>query len=117
MIGRPSVVFITCLVRAPNATRMPSSFIRRLTLYMAMPKMPVTASIDASRPITPKAIVAARAGNSGAAKASDQLCTVMVRLAQSFQRVFDRRHHLFLAGCWDRTTKTVLACSFCDSGR
>ena len=31
-IGRPTAARITCVWRAPNATRMPSSFFRRLTL-------------------------------------------------------------------------------------
>src|SRR5947208_1127644 len=31
-MGRPTAALITCFVRAPKATRMPSSFIRRLTL-------------------------------------------------------------------------------------
>ena len=31
-MGRPTAALITCVLRAPNATRMPNSFIRRLTL-------------------------------------------------------------------------------------
>ena len=42
-----------------------------------MPKMPVTASMAASRPMTPSATVAARAGNNSPASVSDQLCTVI----------------------------------------
>src|SRR6266508_4150032 len=42
-----------------------------------MPKMPVPASIAASRPMTPSALAAARAGNSALPIASGQLCTVI----------------------------------------
>ena len=47
---------------APRAMRMPCSFIRLETEYEAMPKMPVTASMAAMRPMTLRTMVAVRAG-------------------------------------------------------
>ena len=53
----------TCLRRAPSAMRIPSSRSRLLTVYEAMPKIPVTASIAPSSPSTPSATEATRAAN------------------------------------------------------
>ena len=53
--ARPSAARSTCFRRAPSAMRIPSSRSRLLTVYEAMPKMPVTASIAPSSPSTPSA--------------------------------------------------------------
>ena len=71
-----------------------------------MPKMPVTASIAASRPMTPSATVAARAGNNSSASASGQLCTVMGTFGAMPLRVRSSAAAISLGVRRERTTKT-----------
>jgi hypothetical protein len=52
---RPSAAARIWPGSAPKAMRMPSSRMRLLTTYDAIPKIPVTASIAPSSPITPSA--------------------------------------------------------------
>ena len=52
---------------------MPNSLIRFETEYMVKPKTPVTASIAANKPITPRLAVATLAGNNTNPSASGQL--------------------------------------------
>ena len=82
-----------------------------------MPKTPVSASIAASTPMAPSAIVAARAGNSGPASASHQPRTMMGAFGSMAFKARSIAGTISFAGRYDRTAKTVLACSFCDSGK
>jgi len=50
------------------------------TEYIAIPNIPVTASIAASKPITPRLAVATRVGNKTKASASGQLSNVNGKL-------------------------------------
>jgi hypothetical protein len=81
-----------------------------------MPKIPVTARIAASRPITPSATVDARAREKhvshcvGPALHRDG----RIRL-EAAQRAFERRRHLVLRPR-ERTTKVVWFCSLCGNG-
>ena len=82
-----------------------------------MPKMPVTASIAASRPMTPSATVAARAGNSTSSSASGQLCSVIGTFGSMPLSVRCSAAAISFGASRDRTTKTASLCSLCDNGR
>src|SRR5690349_8608709 len=64
LMARPKAACRTSLRCAPSAIRIPSSRMRLLTEYAAMPKIPVIESTAPMMPSTPSAMVATRGANS-----------------------------------------------------
>ena len=82
-----------------------------------MPKMPVTASMAASRPMTPSATVAACAGNSSPCSVTDQLCTVIGTSGSMPLSVRSSAAAISFGASRERITKTIPLWSFCANGR